>query len=263
MSPKSNTAPLKAPQINHLPLTGVERVVGIASGKGGVGKSTTTVMLAHALATQGQPVSILDADIYGPSIPRMLNLSDVPPLQEGLMVPPQRYGIGCNSMGFLLPEEKAAVWRGPMVTKALNQLARGTLWAPQGKQTKLLVDFPPGTGDVQLSMAQQVPLDGMIIVTTPQDVAIADARKCADMFEKVQVPILGVIENMSWFETPDGERHYLFGQGGGQKLADAIGVPLLAQIPQLPALVTCMDEGQQPDSSHLSRYLNEALISAL
>ncbi len=249
---------VKPPQINHLPLNGVERVFAIASGKGGVGKSTTTTMLAHALATQGQSISILDADIYGPSIPRMLNLTGQPELKDGLMIPPSNYGIGCNSMGFLLPEEAAAVWRGPMVTKALAKLARGTKWTPQGEQTKLLVDFPPGTGDVQLSMAQQVPMDGVIIVTTPQDVAVADARKAADMFEKVNVPIMGVIENMSWFEDEQGTRHNLFGAGGGEKLAEAIGVPLLAQVPQKPALVAAMDKGEQPELSAISLY-NEIL----
>lgn len=263
MTANPDPAARKPAQINHLPLNGVERVVAIASGKGGVGKSTTTTMLAHALAAQGQSISILDADIYGPSIPRMLNLSGQPEIEDNLMIAPQNYGIGCNSMGFLLPEDSAAVWRGPMVTKALNQLARGTKWASQGQQTKLLVDFPPGTGDVQLSMAQQVPLDGAIIVTTPQDVAVADARKAADMFEKVKVPILGVIENMSWFEDATGQCHHLFGEGGGQRLADAIGVELLAQIPQSPALMQVMDSGQQPGSELLSPYLNEMLISCL
>jgi len=207
------------PQINHQPLPGVERVIAIASGKGGVGKSTTTVMLAHALASLGQPVAILDADIYGPSIPRMLGLSGQPEIRDGHMLPPQNHGIACNSMGFLVAEEQAAVWRGPMVSKALNQLARGTHWSEvrgQGSEVrgqekennptsdirhptsvKLLVDFPPGTGDVQLSMAQQTPLSGAIIVTTPQAVAVADARKCANMFEKMQIPVLGIIENMS------------------------------------------------------------------
>ena len=256
---------LKAPQINHQPILGAEKIIAIASGKGGVGKSTTTVMLAHALAAQGQPVSILDADIYGPSIPRMLGLTGQPELDDqGLMIPPSNHGIGCNSMGFMLPEDSAAVWRGPMVTKALAKLARGTDWhlavsrkpsavsdadgqrlTADGLATKLLVDFPPGTGDVQLSMAQQVPLDGAILVTTPQDVAVADARKAADMFQKVNIPILGVIENMSWFEDASGNKHHLFGQGGGQKLAEAIDVPLLAQIPQVPALLEAMDEGEK------------------
>ena len=241
---------VKPPQINHLPINGVERIVAIASGKGGVGKSTTTIMLAHALKAQGQPISILDADIYGPSIPRMLNLQGQPELEEGLMIPPSNHGIACNSMGFLLPDNAAAVWRGPMVTKALAKLARGTKW----NSAKLLVDFPPGTGDVQLSMAQQVPLDGVILVTTPQAVALADARRAADMFTKVNIPILGVIENMSWYEDESGNKHALFGQGGGQQLADELKVPLLAQIPQLPALVAAMDGGQQPNSSTISLY---------
>ncbi len=252
---------MKAPQINHKPLLGVEQITVIASGKGGVGKSTTTTMLAHALAAQGQEVNILDADIYGPSIPQMLSLEGQPELEEGLMIPPRNYGIGCNSMGFLMPKDSAAIWRGPMVTKALAKLARGTNWGHQSAQaSKLLVDFPPGTGDVQLSMAQQVPINGAIIVTTPQDVAVADARKAADMFQKVNIPILGVIENMSWFEAPDGTKHHLFGQGGGQALADAINAPLLAQIPQIPALVETMDKGAQPNSQWMALY-NDALKS--
>ena len=240
----------KPPQINHLPLNGVDKIIAIASGKGGVGKSTTTVMLAHALAAQGQAISILDADIYGPSIPKMLGLKGQPELEEGLMIPPKNHSIACNSMGFLLPEDAAAVWRGPMVTKALAKLARGTKW----NSAKMLVDFPPGTGDVQLSMAQQVPLNGVILVTTPQAMALADARRAADMFQKVNIPILGVIENMSWFEDEAGYKHYLFGQGGGQQLADELKVPLLAQIPQLPALVGLMDAGQQPNGDAISLY---------
>lgn len=249
----------KPAQINHQPLVGVDKIVAIASGKGGVGKSTTTVMLAHALAAQGQSVSILDADIYGPSIPRMLGLSGQPELEEGLMLPPQQHGIACNSMGFLMPEDVAAVWRGPMVTKALNQLARGTKW----DAARLLVDFPPGTGDVQLSMAQQVPLDGAIIVTTPQAVAVDDARRAANMFQKVNVPILGIIENMSWFEDDAGHKHYLFGEGGGAQLAAEIEVPLLAQIPQSMALRQAMDGGKPPSAEILSPYVNEMLISSL
>jgi ATP-binding protein involved in chromosome partitioning len=297
-------APRKAPQINHQPLLGVNKVIVIASGKGGVGKSTTTVMLAHALAAQGQPVAILDADIYGPSIPKMLQVSGQPEIQEGLMIPHKNYGIACNSMGFLVPEESANVWRGPMVTKALNQLARGTLWNPsQGEGSKslisgegqadvsfisdlsnspspvsasasptspsgrgditLLVDFPPGTGDVQLSMAQQVPIDGAILVTTPQDVALADARKCGDMFRKLNIPIKGVIENMSWFEDASGQKHKLFGEGGGEALAKETGAPLLAQIPQRPDLLEAMDKGIQPKDELLALYLNHLLISSL
>lgn len=244
-----------APQLNHQPVLGVERMIAIASGKGGVGKSTATVMLAHALAAQGQGVAILDADIYGPSIPKMLGLSGKPEQKDNLMQPLQAQGIRCNSMGFLLPDAKTAtVWRGPMISKALYQLARGTKWAEDGQKVKLLVDFPPGTGDVQLSMAQQTPLDGALIVTTPQEVALADARKCADMFAKLNIPIVGVIENMSWFESPDGQRHYLFGEGGGRTLAHEIGVPLLAQVPQMPELMACVDAGKVPDAPIVAAY---------
>lgn len=235
-------------------------MIAIASGKGGVGKSTTTVMLAQALAAQGQPVAVMDADIYGPSLPRMLGISGQPELTENaLMLPKRAHGIACNSMGFLVEEKTAAVWRGPMVTKALYQLARGTQWAPEGKPAvKLLIDYPPGTGDVQLSLAQQTPLSGAIIVTTPQAVAVADARKSADMFRKLNVPVLGVIENMSWFEDDSGQKHRLFGEGGGKALADEIGVPLLAQVPQIPAVMQAMEEGALPPSESLAVY-HEAL----
>jgi ATP-binding protein involved in chromosome partitioning len=249
-------------QWNKTPLAGVSRVIAIASGKGGVGKSTTTVMLAHAMAAMGQRVGILDADIYGPSIPRMLGLSGKPEIKNDKMVPlishqssVTRHPIACNSMGFLLEESQAAIWRGPMITKALHQLARLTDWAPSHSPlATLLVDMPPGTGDIHLSMVQQVPLSGAILVTTPQDVAVQDALKCADMFRKVNIPILGVIENMSWLETPAGEKMEIFGSGGGAKLAAACGAPLLAKIPLMPALVDLLDNGKAPTPEMLGYF---------
>ncbi len=263
MSDNSTQNARVSPSINHLPIVGVDRIIAVASGKGGVGKSTTTVMLAHALAAQGQAVAILDADIYGPSIPQMLGINGQPDFENGLMQPLESAGIRCNSMGFLVPQNVATVWRGPMVSKALSKLARGTQWMPAGQSCKMLVDFPPGTGDVQLSMAQQMPLNGALIVTTPQQVAVNDARKAADMFTKLNVPILGVIENMSWFEDATSLKHFLFGSGGGQMLADELEVPLLAQIPQSPSMMQLLDQGNPPNSQLLTPYLNENLISVL
>jgi ATP-binding protein involved in chromosome partitioning len=254
------TEPQKAAVWNQQPLDGVQRVIAVASGKGGVGKSTTTVMLAHHLTQIGVKVGILDADIYGPSIPRMLGLSGKPHITtdaKGVdkMLPLVGHGIACNSMGFLLEENQAAIWRGPMISKALHQLARLTLWSEATQPlSHLFVDMPPGTGDIHLSMVQQVPLNGVLLVTTPQDVALQDARKCADMFSKANVPILGVIENMSWFEDSAGIRHTLFGAGGGAKLAAEWNVPLLAKIPQLPELVTLLDQGKLPPSAMIGCY---------
>lgn len=256
-SPTPGAEPRARAQWNLTPVEGVKRIIAVASGKGGVGKSTTTVQLALALAAQGKRVGILDADIYGPSIPRMLGLSGKPEIADKLFVPLQAQGIKAMSMGFILGGE-AAIMRGPMVTKSLVQLLRGTGWGTQAAPLDvLLVDMPPGTGDVQLSMVQQVPLSlgggGAIIVTTPQDVALDDARKAASMFFKVEVPILGVIENMSYFTDPAGMQHRLFGEGGGATLASELGVPLLGEIPLLPAMGKAADSGQlQPELSFAS-----------
>lgn len=248
----------KPAQWNFTPLNGVKRTIAIASGKGGVGKSTVTVMMAHYFAAKGQRVGILDADIYGPSIPRMLDLKGRPQVQDKTMTPLQQYGIYCNSMGFLVEDESALVWRGPMITKALNQLARTTKWDADGALDLLLVDMPPGTGDVHLSMAQQVPLDGVIIVTTPQQVAVQDAQKCVDMFNRVNISILGILENMSWFASDDGTRQEIFGAGGGAELATKAGCPLLGQIPLQPALGTKLDIGQAPEKPTLQTFQQAA-----
>ncbi len=239
-SPTPEAPPKARAQWNLTPVEGVGRIIAIASGKGGVGKSTTTVQLARALQQRGLRIGILDADIYGPSIPRMLGAAGVSEstsspaqLHDNQLLPFESGGIKAMSMGHLLAG-KAAIMRGPMVTKSLVQMLRGTRW---GQLDLLLVDMPPGTGDVHLSMVQQVPLayggGGAIIVTTPQDVALDDARKAADMFLKVEVPILGIIENMSYFADPAGQKHYVFGQGGGGRLADELNVPLLGNVPLL------------------------------
>lgn len=245
-APAPDAPPKARATWNLTPVEGVQRIIAVASGKGGVGKSTTTVQLARALSAQGKRVGILDADIYGASIPRMLGKSSEFRVQSSgnRLIPMEDGGIKAMSMGFLLGET-AAIMRGPMVTKSLVQMLRGTDW---GELDTLLVDMPPGTGDVHLSMVQQVPLayggGGAILVTTPQDVALDDARKAAEMFMKVDVPILGVVENMSYFTDPAGNAHRLFGEGGGRKLADALGVPLLGEIPLLPEIGKAGDTGE-------------------
>lgn len=214
---------------NTNPIEGVACIIAVASGKGGVGKSTTAVNLAHAFTRLGKKVGLLDADIYGPSLPRMMGIGSKPDIVEGKIIPLMAHGIACMSMGFLIGEESAIVWRGPQVTKALQQMLRDVAW---GRLDMLLVDMPPGTGDVQLSLAQQVPVNGAVIVTTPQDVAVADARKSIDMFSKVNIPILGIIENMSGFTDPvTGKTHAIFGEGGGRKLAEMADSKVLGSVP--------------------------------
>jgi len=206
-------------QWNLTPIEGVKKIIAIASGKGGVGKSTTTVNLAYALIQMGKKVGILDADIYGPSIPHMLGIAnEQPAIANNKMQPPTSQGIKAMSMGLITGDE-AAILRGPMISKSLQQMLRFTDW---GTLDVLLVDMPPGTGDIHLSMAQQVPLTGAIIVTTPQKVATIDASKCARMFQKVNVPLLGVVENMA------GD---IFGNGGGNELARTFNIPLFASVP--------------------------------
>ena len=209
---------------------GARAIVAVASGKGGVGKSTTTTNLAVALAAQGLKVGLLDADVYGPSQPRMLGITGRPRSPDGKILEPMRnHGILCMSIGFLVPEDTATIWRGPMVMGALQQMLRDVAW---GELDILLVDMPPGTGDAQLTMAQQVPLAGAIIVSTPQDIALLDARKGINMFAKVEVPVLGVIENMSYFCCPNcGHRTDIFSHGGARLEAEKLGAEFLGEIP--------------------------------
>jgi ATP-binding protein involved in chromosome partitioning len=211
-------------------IPGVGTIIAVASGKGGVGKSTTSVNLALALKANGLRVGILDADIYGPSMPRLLKISGRPQQLEGRTIKPmENYGIKVMSMGFLVDEEVAMIWRGPMIQSALMQMLREVAW---GDLDVLVVDMPPGTGDAQLTMAQQVPLAGAVIVSTPQDLALIDARKGLNMFNKVEVPVLGLVENMSYFIAPDtGNRYDIFGHGGARKEAERIGVPFLGEVP--------------------------------
>ncbi|WP_337266235.1 Mrp/NBP35 family ATP-binding protein [Oryzifoliimicrobium ureilyticus] len=209
---------------------GIGTIIAVASGKGGVGKSTTAVNLALGLIANGLKVGILDADIYGPSMPKLLKISGRPKQIEGrLIMPMENYGLKVMSMGFLVEEETAMIWRGPMVQSALMQMLREVAW---GDLDVLVVDMPPGTGDAQLTMAQQVPLAGAVIVSTPQDLALIDARKGLAMFRKVEVPVLGIVENMSYFIAPDtGKRYDIFGHGGARREAERLGVPFLGEVP--------------------------------
>ena len=230
----------------------VGRVIAVASGKGGVGKSTSTVNLALALLQQGQRVGVLDADIYGPSIPSMLGLRSHPhpEVKDGQMLPLVGMGVRTMSMGFIV-KNQAAVLRGPMISKTLQQFLRGVAWGSAASPLDiLLIDLPPGTGDVPISLAQAVPLDGAIIVTTPQELAVLDADKAAQMFRKLNVPILGIIENMSYFLDPQGQAHHLFGEGGGKGLAKQYDVPFLGELPLEPALGTAADKGTNYLSDH-------------
>ena len=213
-----------------LGVPGINAIIAVASGKGGVGKSTTAVNLALGLQANGLRVGILDADIYGPSMPRLLKIAGRPTQIDGRIINPmENYGLKVMSMGFLVDEETAMIWRGPMVQSALMQMLREVAWC---ELDVLVVDMPPGTGDAQLTMAQQVPLAGAVIVSTPQDLALVDARKGLNMFKKVEVPVLGIVENMSYFIAPDtGTRYDIFGHGGARKEAERIGVPFLGEVP--------------------------------
>jgi ATP-binding protein involved in chromosome partitioning len=221
---------------------GVDAIIAVASGKGGVGKSTVAVNLALGLSAIGLSVGILDADIYGPSMPRLLGLRGRPePISGRILKPLERYGLKVMSIGFLVEEETPMIWRGPMVISALTQMLREVAW---GDLDVLVVDMPPGTGDAQLTMAQQVPLAGAVIVSTPQDLALIDARKGLNMFHRVDVPVLGIVENMSYFLCPHcGERTDIFGHGGAEHEARRIGVPFLGAVPLHAAIRELSDAG--------------------
>ena len=236
---------------------GVKTLIAVASGKGGVGKSTVAVNLALGLQAAGKKVGILDADIYGPSQPRLLGLKGQPQVVKGKTLKPmQGYGLKAMSMGFMVDEETPVIWRGPMVVGALNQMLRDVAWGEDGDLDVLIIDMPPGTGDVQLTMAQQVPLSGAVIVSTPQDLALIDARKGLAMFRKVGVPVLGIVENMSTFICPKcGERSDIFGHGGAEAEAQRLGVPFLGAVPLDMDVRLRSDTGQPitatlPDSQH-------------
>ncbi|MCB0416392.1 MAG: Mrp/NBP35 family ATP-binding protein [Bdellovibrionales bacterium] len=233
-----------------LQLPGVRKVIAIASGKGGVGKSTVAINLAVALAAGGKRVGLLDADIYGPSLPTMMGISGRPENAGGKLVPLERHGVRLMSIGFVVPQDQPVVWRGPMVHGALTQFMTQVDW---GDLDYLLIDMPPGTGDAQLTISQNAPLSGAIVVTTPQEISLLDARKGLKMFESVHVPILGIVENMAGFLAPDGSRHEIFRSGGGSRLAEEARVPLLGSLPLDPRVAEGGDLGEpvvqsSPDS---------------
>jgi ATP-binding protein involved in chromosome partitioning len=240
-----------APAPTPAAFPGLGKIIAVSSGKGGVGKSTVTVNLAAALAARGRHVGLMDADIYGPDIPRMMGVNAPPPVENEKIVPLEAHGVKLMSLGFLVERDQPAIWRGPIVMKILNQFLRDVRW---GRLDYLFVDMPPGTGDAQLSLVQAAHLAGAIIVTTPQEVAIGDALRGAKMFERVGVPLLGIVENMSWFEAPDGQKLPIFGSGGGARLALELGVPLLGEVPLFQPVREGGDAGTpivlgQPDSA--------------
>jgi ATP-binding protein involved in chromosome partitioning len=237
---------------------GVKAIVAVASGKGGVGKSTTAINLAMGLAASGLAVGILDADIYGPSLPRMMGITDKPTSEDGRILQPlEKHGVKCMSIGFLVPEDTPTIWRGPMVMSALEQMLRDVAW---GELDIMIVDMPPGTGDAQLTMSQRVPLAGAVIVSTPQDIALLDARKGLNMFRKVDVPVLGIIENMSTFICPScGTQSDIFGHGGAKAEAAALSVDFLGEVPLHMDIRKTSDAGTPivvsvPDGPHALAY---------
>jgi ATP-binding protein involved in chromosome partitioning len=238
--PQSQRAAVPAPTPVAYPHLG--NIIAISSGKGGVGKSTVAANLAIALAKQGARVGLMDADIYGPNIPRMMGVNAPPPVENEKIIPLQAHGIKIMSLGFMIERDQPAIWRGPIIMKIITQFLRDVQW---GELDYFLVDMPPGTGDAQLSLVQATLVQGAVIVTTPQEVAAGDALRGAKMFERVAVPVVGIVENMSYFICPHcEEKHQIFGAGGGKRLADELGVPLLAQIPFFPAVLSGGDVGQ-------------------
>lgn len=242
--------PIIQPKPTHPPLPGIKNIIAVASGKGGVGKSTVSANLAVALAKAGYKVGLLDADIHGPSMPKMFGLEDAKPLLDKVngkdcIIPEEKYGVKVLSIGFFVDPKDALMWRGSMASNALSQLIKDAIW---GELDYFVMDLPPGTGDIHLTLVQSIPITGTVIVSTPQDVALADARKGISMFqaEKINVPVLGLVENMAWFtpaELPNN-KYYIFGKEGCKRLAEELGVPLLGQIPIVQSIRENGDAGQ-------------------
>ncbi|GAC1486659.1 MAG: Mrp/NBP35 family ATP-binding protein [Gemmatimonadaceae bacterium] len=238
--PQSQRAAVPAPTPVAYPHLGT--IIAISSGKGGVGKSTVASNLAIALAKSGARVGLMDADIYGPNIPRMMGVNAPPPVENEKIIPLQAHGVKIMSLGFMIERDQPAIWRGPIIMKIITQFLRDVQW---GELDYFLVDMPPGTGDAQLSLVQATMVHGAIIVTTPQEVAAGDALRGAKMFERVAVPVLGIVENMSYFICPNcSEKHRIFGNGGGQRLADELEVPLLGEVPFFPGVLSGGDRGE-------------------
>jgi ATP-binding protein involved in chromosome partitioning len=242
--PVMNAAPAAAPRPSAptpVSYPNLGRIIAVSSGKGGVGKSTVATNLAIALAATGARVGLMDADVYGPNVPRMMGVNAPPPVVDEKIIPLQAHGVKVISLGFLIERDQPAIWRGPIVMKIVTQFLRDVAW---GQLDYFLVDMPPGTGDAQLSLVQATHVDGAIIVTTPQDVATGDALRGAKMFQRVNVPVLGIVENMSWFECPHcGKPTPIFGTGGGKRLADELELPLLGEIPLYPRVYEGGDRG--------------------
>jgi ATP-binding protein involved in chromosome partitioning len=254
--PQSTGMP-RPPEAVEFPHLG--QVIAVSSGKGGVGKSTVTANLAVALAQRGKKVGILDADIYGPNIPRMFGRFERPEVKNHRIQPLEALGVKLMSIGFLVDRDAAAIWRGPIIMKVLQQFLRDVEW---GELDYFLVDLPPGTGDAQLSLVQSVQVGGAIIVTTPQEMAVGDALRGAKMFERVNVPVIGIVENMSGYTDPDtGKRIEFFASGGGQRLADELGVPLLGEVPLQPGLAAQADEGRPAVAGAPESAAAKALVS--
>jgi ATP-binding protein involved in chromosome partitioning len=247
-----------SPMSKQAEIPGIAAVIAVASGKGGVGKSTTALNLALGLRDLGLRVGLLDADIYGPSVPRLTGIREKPQLNDDKkMIPIKRFGLAIMSIGFLVEEDTAMIWRGPMVMSAITQMLRDVAW---GTLDILVVDMPPGTGDAQLTLAQNVPLKGAIIISTPQDLSLIDARRGLAMFKKVNVPVLGIVENMSYFQCPHcGTRSDIFGHGGARHEAERLGVPFLGEIPLHMSIRATSDAGtpvvdSEPDGPHAAIY---------
>jgi ATP-binding protein involved in chromosome partitioning len=264
MHPNRPEQPLKEP------IPGVRNLIAVGSGKGGVGKTTVSVNLAVALARSGYSVGLLDADVYGPNVPRMMGIHKMPGVHEERIQPLEQFGVRLMSMGFLNPGDRPLIWRGPMLHNVIQQFLRGVDW---GELDHLVVDLPPGTGDVQLSLVQSVPISGAIVVTTPSDVALEDARKAVHMFRQVRVKVLGIVENMSYLVCPHcNQRIDVFSYGGGRRVAEELGVPFLAELPLDPEVraggdsgkPVALRDGDAPQAeaySNLARKTTERLAS--